>query len=104
MKIAVAIIFFTALAAAEVEFQHLEEWQLWKTQHGISYQSQREELDRHLIWLANRQFIIGHNMNAHIFGFSLAMNKFGDIVRSYYTVIILAYINCVNIIIILFAV
>ena len=69
-----------ALAAAEVQFQHPEEWQLWKAQHGKSYQSQREELDRHLIWLANREYINGHNKNAHIFGFTLAMNHLGDMV------------------------
>ena len=79
MKI-ILLLTISALAAAEVQFQHPEEWQLWKSQHGKSYQSQREELERHLIWLANREYINGHNKNAHIFGFTLAMNHLGDIV------------------------
>ena len=79
MQVAI-ILALIALAAAEVQFQHPEEWQLWKSQHGKSYQSQGEELERHLIWLANREYISGHNYNAHIFGFILAMNHLGDIV------------------------
>ena len=67
----------------ELQYQHPEEWQLWKTEHGKSYGSQREELERHLVWLANREYINAHNENAHILGFTLAMNHLGDIVRSY---------------------
>ena len=81
MKLSLILLGIIALAAAEVQFQNPEEWQLWKAQHGKSYQSQREELDRHLIWLANREYINGHNKNAHIFGFTLAMNHLGDIVK-----------------------
>ena len=62
---------------------HAEEWQMWKTQHGKSYGSVREELERHLVWLANREYINAHNQNSHIFGFTLAMNHLGDIVSSY---------------------
>ena len=64
-----------------VQYQHPEEWQLWKTEHGKSYESQREELERHLVWLANREYINAHNKNAHVLGFTLAMNHLGDIVR-----------------------
>ena len=63
-----------------VQYQHPEEWQLWKTEHRKSYESQREELERHLVWLANREYINAHNKNAHILGFTLAMNHLGDIV------------------------
>ena len=59
---------------------HAEEWQMWKTQHGKSYGSVREELERHLVWLANREYINAHNQNSHIFGFTLAINHLGDIV------------------------
>ena len=74
-----------AVVSGEVQYQHPEEWQLWKTEHGKSYQSQREELDRHLVWLSNREYIDSHNANSHIFGFTLAMNHFGDLVSLPYT-------------------
>ena len=67
-------------AVARVQLSFAEEWQMWKSLHGKSYGSEREELERHLVWLANREYINGHNQNAHIFGFTLAMNHLGDIV------------------------
>ena len=79
MSVTILLALF-ALAAAKVQFQFIEEWQMWKAQHGKSYGSQREELERHLVWLSNREYINGHNNNAHIFGFTLAMNHLGDIV------------------------
>ena len=66
--------------AAAVQFSYTEEWQMWKTQHGKSYGSVREELERHLVWLANREYINAHNQNSHIFEFTLAMNHLGDMV------------------------
>ena len=82
MKLLVVVVCSVLVAAVscEVQYQHPEEWQLWKTQHGKSYGSQREELERHLVWLANREYINAHNKNAHILGFTLAMNHLGDIV------------------------
>ncbi|CAI8023152.1 Silicatein [Geodia barretti] len=71
-------------AAAAVQFSHAEEWQMWKTQHGKSYGSVREELERHLVWLANREYINAHNQNSHIFGFTLAINHLGDITDAEY--------------------
>ena len=69
-----------AAVLCEVQYQHPEEWQLWKTEHEKSYGSQREELERHFVWLANREYINTHNANSDIFGFTLAMNHFGDMV------------------------
>ena len=84
MKIsAVIICSVLVVASCEVLYQHPEEWQLWKSQHGKSYGSQREELERHLVWLSNREYINAHNKNAHILGFTLAMNHLGDIVRQF---------------------
>ena len=81
MKIsAIIICLVLAIASCEVQYQHPEEWHLWKTEHGKSYESQREELERHLVWLSNREYINAHNKNAHILGFTLAMNHLGDIV------------------------
>ena len=61
-------------------FEHHEEWQLWKSQHGKSYRSGLQELERHLVWVSNKEYIDRHNANADVFGFSLAMNHFGDLV------------------------
>ena len=69
-----------ALAAAAAKFEFLEEWEMWKEQHGKGYQSEREELERHLVWLSNKKYIDQHNVNTDIFGFTLAMNHFGDLV------------------------
>ena len=56
------------------------EWHLWKTQHGKGYSSDREELYRHTVWQSNKKFIETHNLFNHTFGYTLAMNEFGDLV------------------------
>ena len=75
-------------AAVEIEYEFVEEWRLWKTQHSKTYLSQPEELERHLVWLSNRKYIECHNNNADIFGYKLAMNNFGDLVRQTISVFI----------------
>ena len=83
MKISALIICSVlAVASCEVRFQHPEEWHSWKAQHGKSYGSQREELEKHLVWLSNREYINAHNTNSEVFGFTLAMNHLGDMVGS----------------------
>ena len=67
-------------AVAEIQYEFVEEWQLWKTQHGKTYLSQPEELESHLVWLSNRKYVESHNNYADIFGYKLAMNSFGDLV------------------------
>ena len=69
-----------ALAAAAAKFEFLEEWETWKEQHGKGYQSEREELERHLIWLSTKKYIDQHNANSDIFGYTLAINHFADLV------------------------
>ena len=81
MKLLVLLSAIT-LAAAAAKFEFLEEWNLWKAQHGKSYSEERGELERHIVWLSNRAYIEHHNANAKIFGFTLAMNQFGDMVRA----------------------
>ena len=83
MKILVVAVCVFTLGMTDVQYQHPEEWDLWKTEHGKSYESQREELDRHLVWLSNREYINAHNANSHIFGYTLAMNHLGDIVSQH---------------------
>ena len=85
MKILVVAVCVFTIGMTEVQYQHPEEWDLWKTEHGKSYESQREELERHLVWLSNREYINAHNANSDIFGFTLSMNDFGDIVSLLFT-------------------
>ena len=50
--------------------------------HSAHCHSQ-EELQRHTVWMANRQYIEDHNtFNTENTGFTLAMNQFGDLVSS----------------------
>ena len=77
--------FTTGYGAVKPNFQFVEEWNIWKGQHEKSYGSQLEELERHLVWLSNKKYIEQHNANSHIFGFTLAMNHFGDLVSSAHT-------------------
>ncbi|CAI8032372.1 Silicatein [Geodia barretti] len=86
MKMLSVLVFCVLLAVVrcEVQYQHPEEWDLWKTEHGKSYESQREELERHIVWLSNREYINAHNKNSHIFGYTLAMNHLGDITEVEY--------------------
>lgn len=60
----------------------LEEWESWKSQHGKWYAHSVEELERHIIWASNRKYIEDHNANADMFGYTLAMNQFGDLVSA----------------------
>lgn len=61
-------------------FESLEEWNTWKGYHGKSYQSDREEIEKHIVWLSNKEYVDQHNANAHIFGFNLDLNHMGDMV------------------------
>ncbi len=58
-----------------------QEWHLWKSEHDKSYGNLKEELSKHLVWLGNQEFINQHNKYSHVFGYSLKMNHFGDMVR-----------------------
>ena len=73
-------LFALVASAAAVKFQFVEEWNMWKTEHGKSYGSEMEELERHLNWLSSKAYIEAHNANTHIFGFTLKMNHLGDLV------------------------
>ncbi len=58
-----------------------EEWHGWKVEHGKEYVSEREEVYRHVIWKSNKRFIEAHNLYNETFGYTLAMNEMGDLVR-----------------------
>ena len=57
-----------------------EEWHLWKTEHSKNYEDEREELQKHAIWVSNMEYIEHHNEHADKHGFTLRMNQFGDLV------------------------
>ena len=80
MKVLLAVVSLLSLAWAAPRFELSEEWQLWKAEHGKGYQSLQDELERHVIWQSNKKYIEAHNQNAHILGFNLKMNHFGDMV------------------------
>ena len=58
------------------------EWSSWKGLHRKSYSTSVQDLERYVVWRANKAYINYHNCFASNFGFYLAMNQFGDLVRS----------------------
>lgn len=69
-----------SLALAKGSYQFVEEWRLWKSEHNRWYSSEKEELERHSVWLANREYVLMHNVNKEVYGFSLSLNRFADMV------------------------
>lgn len=70
--------FNLALPVFSDEFK--EEWKLWQAEHGRNYHDTNEELERLSIWKSNKVYIEEHNRYSDVFGFSLKMNRFGDMV------------------------
>lgn len=56
------------------------EWKQWKHLHTKCYASNNEELERYVIWQTNKAYVEYHNALADNFGYTLALNKFGDMV------------------------
>lgn len=77
---------------APCSYEFTEDWNLWKSVHKKSYSSEEDEWKRHTIWLANQEYINEHNAEQDVFGFTLAMNQFGDMVRPFD---IIASVYCV---------
>lgn len=57
-----------------------KEWTVWKAEHAKMYSCDKEEVQKHSVWLANRELIEEHNKKADEKGFTLKMNHFGDMV------------------------
>ena len=55
-------------------------WSSWRTLHNKSYLSSHEELERYVAWRSNTAYIQYHNSFADKFGYTLAMNNYGDMV------------------------
>ena len=64
------------------EVQLRAEWSLWKDKHRKKYSTSVQDLERYVVWRSNWAYINYHNSFASNFGFYLAMNKFGDLVRT----------------------
>jgi len=80
MKSSLSILFCVIAAASAVSLVTLaqDEWELFKLKHLKKYENEVEERFRMKIYLENRHKIVKHNKDSHIHGFTLAMNKYGD--------------------------
>ena len=67
---------------ARTVFKFQEEWQIWKTKNDKNYTSDLDELENHLVWLSNKKYIEAHNAASDIFGYTLELNKFADLVNT----------------------
>ena len=52
-------------------------------EHKKQYGTIELELHRHTIWQSNKKFIDEHNEHADVFGYTVAMNEFGDLVSGW---------------------
>ena len=78
-----AIISFLLASAYAVDLYEIlfaKEWQSWKTFHGKSYDSHREEAFRMKVFVENSRRIINHNFEfaRGLHSYTLKMNMFGD--------------------------
>ena len=74
--------YFSMLKASRDALQYGLRWQGWRVAHNRSYQTSSEALERYIIWRSNVAYIENHNAFADMLGFTLAMNSFGDMVRT----------------------
>ena len=63
-------------------FKHDPGWLGWKAEHTKSYESDIHELEKYVTWVSNTALIDAHNALRSSFGYTLAMNQFGDLVRN----------------------
>ena len=56
------------------------EWESWKSTHEKTYEHEREESERSVVWMNNKKLIDTHNAVVEDNGYTLAMNEFGDMV------------------------
>ena len=53
-------------------------WKSWTHVHNKTYSTSNEGLERYVVWRSNTAYIQYHNTYADKFGFTMAMNSFGD--------------------------
>ena len=81
----------TAVATAKIEFP--PEWHAWKSEHQVTYATEIEELQKHVVWLSNKQFIDEHNKYEDVFGYNLKMNRYGDLVSRKNAIVIVHHMQ-----------
>lgn len=79
LRITLVISLFAITFAAKFDLP--PEWHAWKATHNKNYENDHEELSRHVIWVSNQKYIDEHNKYTDTFGYTLEMNRFGDLVR-----------------------
>lgn len=77
------VVLLVLLVGAVMSFEYTEEWEAWKREHGKKYESAEVELGRHIIWESNMKFVEDHNAHADVFGFTVEMNEFADLVNMF---------------------
>ncbi|OQV16548.1 Cathepsin L1 [Hypsibius exemplaris] len=92
MKVLVLALLVCVAAAAATRFDDIDaiseefdqDWDDWKTAHGKSYPTKKEEIKRRVIWENNLATIQHHNLQASLgkHSFTIGMNKFGDMLNS----------------------
>ena len=74
------LVLLALVALAAAKFEYAQEFQEWKVKYNKVYETKDLELKRQIIWESNKKFVENHNANADKFGFTVAMNKFADLV------------------------
>ncbi|XP_026861293.2 cathepsin L1 isoform X1 [Electrophorus electricus] len=73
-------------AATDSEEESPSEWKQWKEAHGVSYEEERDDTERRVIWESNRKLIEENNerFQKGMSEFTMTMNKYGDLNRQEY--------------------
>ena len=79
MKLLV-LLFIFPLSLASVRHSFMEEWTLWKKEHGKDYSTDEDEQEKFAVWLENKDYIKSHNLKQDSLGFTLSLNQFADMV------------------------
>ena len=74
------LVLLALVALVAAKFEYTQEFQEWKVKYNKVYETKDLELRRQIIWESNKKFVENHNANADKFGFTVAMNKFADLV------------------------
>lgn len=80
LQIMKTFVVLAALLSVSLAFQFTQEWELWKKQYSKAYETDEEELGRHITWESNKLLVDNHNANADKLGYTLKMNQFADMV------------------------
>ena len=71
-------IFVTLVAASELAVE--AEWKQWRAKHKKHYSTHESESLKRTVWSKNKEYVEDHNAHAGEYGYTLAMNSFGDLV------------------------